>query len=72
MTDHYDIENEDHFDEFEDISFSELSDLDLTTIDESVTYNIFEDNFPQCTITRLGNKLLIRIEEHILHKVLVS
>lgn len=38
------------------------------TIDESVTYYIFEDNFPQCIITRLGDKLLIRIGEHIYTK----
>lgn len=68
MTDHNYIETEDDFDNFKDISFSELSDIDLRTIDESVTYNIFEDNFPQCTITRLGDKLLIRIEEHIYTK----
>lgn len=52
----------------EDISFSELSKLDLTTIDENISYEIFEDNFPQCSITRLGDKLLIRIEEHIYTK----
>jgi len=68
MTDNIDIENEEDFDDFEDISFSELHNLDLTTIDENISYNIFEDNFPQCAITRLGDKLLIRIEEHIYTK----
>lgn len=68
MTDHNDITSEEDFDDLEDISFSELSELDLKTIDENVSYNIFEDNFPQCTITRLGDKLLIRIEEHIYTK----
>lgn len=65
MTDHNDIGNED---DFEDISFSELSSLDLMTIGENITYNIFEGNFPQCTITRLGDKLLVRIKEHIYTK----
>ncbi|MCE7053040.1 hypothetical protein LZF95_00025 [Algoriphagus sp. AGSA1] len=68
MTYHNDITVEEDFDDMEDINFSELSTLDLTTIDENVSYNIFEDNFPQCTITRLGDKLLIRIEEHIYTK----
>jgi hypothetical protein len=68
MTDHNDIVKGEDFDDFEDISFSELCELDLTTIDENVFYDIFEDNFPQCTITRLGDKLLIRIEEHIYTK----
>jgi hypothetical protein len=60
--------NDEELDDLEDISFSALSELDLRTIDENVTYNIFEDNFPQCTVTRSGNKLLIRIEEHIYTK----
>lgn len=62
------ITNEEDFDDLEDISFSELSKLDLTKLDEKVSYNIFENNFPQCTITRVGEKLLIRIEEHIYTK----
>ena len=68
MTDHNEIENEEDFDDLEEISFSELSKLDLTAIDENVSYNIFEDHFPQCIITRLGDNLLIRIEEHIYTK----
>lgn len=68
MTDHNDIANEEDFDDLKDISLSELSWLDLTTIDENVSYNIFDDNFPQCTITRLGDKLRIRIEEYIYTK----
>lgn len=55
-------------DDFEEISFLEFSRLDLSLIDESITYSIFEDNFPQCTIKRLGDSLLIRIEEHIYTK----
>ncbi|HAO06617.1 hypothetical protein [Chryseobacterium sp.] len=62
------ITNEEDFDDLEDISFSELSKFDLTKLDENVSYNIFEDNFPQCTITRINDKLLIRIEEHIYTK----
>jgi hypothetical protein len=68
MDQNNDIENGEIFEQFEDIRFSELSQLDLMTIDEDVSYNIFEDNFPQCTITRIGDKLLIRIEEHIYTK----
>jgi hypothetical protein len=66
--DHNDTENQDDFDDFEEISFSELSKLELERIDENVCYNILEDNFPQCSITRLGDKLLIRIEEHFYTK----
>jgi len=68
MTDHSDIQDEEEFEDFEEISFSELSNRDLTTLDENVSYNIFENNFPQCSITRLGDSLLIRIEEHIYTK----
>lgn len=60
--------NEEEFHDLEEISFSDLSKLDLMKIDENIVYNIFEDNFPQCTITRLCDKLLIRIEEHIYTK----
>lgn len=59
---------DDNVDDFEDLSFSELSSLDLTAIDENISYNIFEDNFPQCSITRFSDKLRIRIEEHIYTK----
>ena len=62
------MENEEVFDDLEEIAFSEFSELDFTTIDEKVTYNIFEDNFPECLITRLEDKLQIRIEEHIYTK----
>ncbi|MDP4209607.1 MAG: hypothetical protein Q8928_12410 [Bacteroidota bacterium] len=60
--------NEDEFNDLEEISFWDLSQLDLRTIDENIVYSIFEDNFPQFTITRLGDNLLIRIEEHIYTK----
>lgn len=59
---------EDDFEDYEDISFSELSKLDLKSINENFSYNIFEDNFPQCSITRLGEKILIRLEEHFYTK----
>ena len=68
MEDHNNMINEEDFDDFEDISFSKLSMHDLTKIDENISYNVFEDRFPQCSITRLGDKLLIRIEEHIYTK----
>lgn len=68
MTDNNDIESEEYFDDLEDISFSELCSLDLMKIDEKIYFNIFEDNFPQCTINRLSDKLHIRIEEHIYTK----
>lgn len=63
-----DIQDEDFFDEFEEISFSELTSLDLTSIDENVTFHIFESNFPECYINRISEKLEIRIEEHIYTK----
>lgn len=68
MIDQNNIQDDEDFDDFEEISFSEFSNLDLTTLDENISYNIFEDNFPQCSITRLGDNLLIRIEEHIYTK----
>ena len=68
MTDHNDIQDTEDFDDFEEISFSEFSNLDLTTLDENISYNIFEDYFPQCYISRLGDNLQIRIEEHIYTK----
>lgn len=63
-----DMENNDFFDEFEDVNFSDLKNIDLKKIDENIHLNIFENNFPQCTINRNGNKLLINIEEHIYTK----
>jgi hypothetical protein len=59
---------EEHFEDFEEISLSELSELDLTNLPEKVSLQIFENNFPQCYLTRVGNKLNIRIEEHIYTK----
>lgn len=59
---------EEYFEDFEEISLSELSKLDLTNLPENVSYQIFENNFPQCYLTRVGNKLNIRIEEHIYTK----
>ncbi|MGP8214844.1 MAG: hypothetical protein ACLQQ4_04710 [Bacteroidia bacterium] len=63
MAEDNNIPDEDSFDDYEEISFSELSSLDLTDIDEGVSYHIFENNFPECSITRVGDELLIRIEE---------
>ena len=54
--------------QYEEISFSELSNLAFAILDENISYQIFEDNFPSCSITRLGDKLLVRIEEHIYTK----
>lgn len=67
MTDKH-ISMDEEFDDYEEISFSELCNLNLTTLDERISYNIFEDNFPECSITRLGDNLQIRIEEHIYTK----
>lgn len=53
---------------YEDISFSDFSQLNLNTIDENIDFNICEDNFPQCCISRQSDKLLIQIEEHIYTK----
>jgi hypothetical protein len=68
MSSQTEIENEEIFEDCEEISFSEFSKLDFTTLDEQTFFCIFEDNFPRCTITRLDDKLLIRIEEHIYTK----
>jgi hypothetical protein len=68
MSNPKDVEDENDFDNFEEISFSELSKLDLTKLDENVTYQVFESDFPSCSISRLDDKLLIRIEEHIYTK----
>jgi len=68
MADIQNMTNENEYNDVEDISISKLSQLDLTSIDENITYNIFEDNFPQCDISRRGENLVIRIEEHIYTK----
>lgn len=68
MTDLNDIDHNDGFEDYEDISLAELSDLDLTTLPEEVAYHVFENNFPDCSISRHGDKLEIRIEEHIYTK----
>ncbi len=62
------MQYEDTYEDFEEISFSDFSTLDFMTLDENISYNIFEDNFPQCSISRLGDRLHIRIEEHIYTK----
>jgi hypothetical protein len=63
-----DLEQIDYEDNYEEISFSEFVKLDFTTLDENFEYNIFENNFPQCSIYRIEDKLHIRIEEHIYTK----
>ena len=69
MTYHNGIsDNEENLDNYEEISFAELSGLDLTTLPEGVSYHIFENNFPDCSISRNGDKLDIRLEEHIYTK----
>ena len=67
MTKIQNLENEE-YDDIVEINMSDLGQLDLTSIDENTIYNIFEDNFPQCYINRVGEKLSIRIEEHIYTK----
>ena len=68
MTDDHDIQESEDFENFEEISFSEFSNLDLTNLNENISYNFFENNFPECTINRQGDNLAIRIEEHIYTK----
>lgn len=60
-------DNED-YEDYEEVSFTELSGLNLTSLSENVSYNIFESNFPSCSISRNGANLEIRIEEHIYTK----
>jgi hypothetical protein len=68
MTDNNDINDEEYIDDFEEISFSEFGNMNFENLDENITYQIFENNFPSCSITRLRDKLLVRIEEHIYTK----
>jgi hypothetical protein len=60
--------DQESYNDLEEISFSELNSIDLTTLPENVTYQIFEDNFPVCSISRVNEELFIRIEEHIYTK----
>ena len=59
---------EEYFEDFEEISLSELKEIGLTNVPENISLQILENNFPQCYLTRVGNKLNIRIEEHIYTK----
>lgn len=68
MNDLLELQSEEEFEDFQEISFSELRKLDLTTIPENVSFHVFENNFPECSITRQGDNLQIRIEEHIYTK----
>lgn len=59
---------EEYLEDFEEISLSELKEIGLNNLPENVSIQIFENNFPQCYLTRVGNNLSVRIEEHIYTK----
>lgn len=46
----------------------ELEGTDLTTLPEEITLHILADNFPECYVSRNGNQIEVRIEEHIYTK----
>ncbi len=56
------------FEDFVEIGLDELLKSDLKTLDERVTFQIFENNFPVCYISRVEENIEIRIEEHIYTK----
>lgn len=62
------LDDQDGFNDYEEISFEELKGFDLTSLPEGVSYHVFENNFPDCSISRNGDKLEIRIEEHVYTK----
>lgn len=53
------------YDDYERRSLEELKNIDFTTLDDYKSYDIDEDNFPDCTISRRGDKLIIRMLEQI-------
>jgi hypothetical protein len=54
--------------ELEEISLEELKGMDLDEIPENAYFQIFESNFPNCTLMRESDFLRITIEEHIYTK----
>ena len=56
------------FEDFIEIGLDELLKSDLKTLDERVTFQIFENDFPICYISRVEENIEIRIEEHIYSK----
>lgn len=58
----------DEDEDFQEITLAELKTADLATLPENISYQIFEDNFPACYISRDNDNLIIRIEEHIYTK----
>ncbi|MEQ1902674.1 MAG: hypothetical protein ABL888_00645 [Pirellulaceae bacterium] len=77
MSDH--IENEDitdigdGWDEFrcedqDPIRLSELAALDMATMPEDVLIRVMDDYFPDAAITRVGDKLVCHIEDHMYTK----
>lgn len=61
------IEPDEYMDDYE-IDLAELQRLDLKTIPEDITFQIMDNYFPFCYLSRNGNKLEIEIEEHIYTK----
>jgi hypothetical protein len=77
MTDHFDEEEipnvGDGWDEFryedqDPIGLSELASLELTRMPENLQVRVRDDYFPDATITRVGDKLVCHIEDHMYTK----
>ncbi len=77
MTDHFDEEEipnvGDGWDEFryedqDPIGLSELASLELTRMPENLQVRVMDDYFPDATITRVGDKLVCHIEDHMYTK----
>jgi hypothetical protein len=77
MTDHFDEEEipnvGDGWDEFryedqDPIGLSELASLELTRMPENLQVRVMDDYFPDATITRVGDKFVCHIEDHMYTK----
>lgn len=56
------------YDDHDQIRLSELAALDLANMPEDVQVRVMDDYFPDATITRTGDKLICRIEDHMYTK----
>lgn len=61
------MEDEKYFD-CEECSLSKIFSIGLNNLEETVSYHVFDDNFPVCYISRKDNNIRVQIEEHIYTK----
>lgn len=62
------MEDEEYFD-YEECCLSDLFSIGLNNLEETVSYHIFDDNFPVCYISCVNdNNIRVQIEEHIYTK----